>query len=122
MSPRQPPGGVFATGISSAFTMERPSFLAHLGARRRFNLGGVGAALDAECYALETAREGERRLIVVDDRGESVPPDVNTRRAGHPDDRADRRRADLAAVDDQGERSEERRVGKEGRSRWSPYH
>src|SRR2546422_11279046 len=28
-------------------------------------------------------------------------------------------RAELAAVE---ERSEERRVGKEGRSRWSPYH
>src|SRR2546427_12113307 len=31
---------------------------------------------------------------------------------------ADGRIVDIAAVD----RSEERRVGKEGRSRWSPYH
>src|SRR5207247_2048844 len=103
MSPRQPPGGVFATGISSAFTMERPSFLAHLGARRRFRFGWVWPSLDVERYALQAAGERERRLVVVDDRRQAVAPDVDTRRAGHPDDGTNGRRADLPAVNGQGE-------------------
>src|SRR5439155_24987509 len=98
MSPRQPPGGVLATGISSAFIIERPSFLAHLGARRRFHFGWVWPSLDVERYALQAAGERERRLVVVDDRRESVAADVDTRRAGHADDRAERRRSDAPAV------------------------
>ena len=35
---------------------------------------------------------------------------------------AEKRRNDSALEDIDGERSEERRVGKECRSRWSPYH
>src|SRR5256885_587388 len=45
---------------------------------------------------------GGESLLMLRDR---IPAPVNRLASGHP-----------------GERSEERRVGKEGRSRWSPYH
>jgi PTS system mannose-specific IIA component len=39
-----------------------------------------------------------------------------------PDDDMERRRMDILAACARADRSEERRVGKECRSRWSPYH
>src|SRR2546422_9168072 len=49
-----------------------------------------------------------------------VGDDRAARRAGRADARG--RRAQRVAAVRRGYRSEERRVGKEGRSRWSPYH
>jgi len=71
---------------------------------------GAGGGL-GKTYALELGRRGAR--VVVNDLGGN--PD-GTGSAGGP---ADTTVEEIRAA---GGRSEERRVGKECRSRWSPYH
>src|SRR2546421_7709948 len=62
----------------------------------------LATSLDARAVALRRLGERERRGVRVGEAGVGLP----------------RGSADVVDVD----RSEERRVGKECRSRWSPYH
>src|SRR2546428_7013405 len=58
-----------------------------------------------------------------DDVGLAVPREIGDRRVGRRPGESDRNSVlERAVAVPAGDRSEERRVGKEGRSRWAPYH
>src|SRR2546422_5418301 len=75
----------------------------------------------AQCGARALAPFGGRTVVGIIVKLSTNPPDfVISSERGRPDGR--RTIAKLKPLRDLLDRSEERRVGKECRSRWSPYH
>src|SRR3712207_7412556 len=91
----QAEGGIRDIGVTGVQTCALPIYVAGLELDQH-----VHVAVGAEVVAQHRAEEGELADVV-------LPAELG----------------DALAVDgDAGHRSEERRVGKERRSRWSPYH